>query len=100
MLYAKNVQSYQQHQSINEQIQQKSVAAVFLSNDSTLNGFYNTEKDTVDDLGNEAIDKIDEFVVKNISNEELKISTLDSVSNPFFNSTVENCTIKENIKGN
>ncbi|KAG5681932.1 hypothetical protein PVAND_011334 [Polypedilum vanderplanki] len=105
LLYAKNVQSYQEQQPISEQIQQKSVANVFLSHETTLN-FYHAEGDDINvGINNETMTKveiIDELAIKNLSvDNETKghtSTTSASNTNPFFTSTVEDCTVKEIAK--
>jgi Fe2+ transport system protein B len=101
LLYAKNVQSYQQHQSINEQIQQTSVTAILLSQDTSLNGFYNSERENHTENNDET--NIKSSNKNNISSEDatknVNSNITDSITNPFFNSTVEDYTAKEIIKG-
>ena len=96
LLYAKNVQSYQEQQPINEQIQQKSVAAAFLSSSSSDN-FYNVKENdlkNIDELdAARGAEEVEEFVVRK------NATTEDSKCNPFFNSTIEDGTVKEVFKG-
>lgn len=97
LLYAKNVQSYQEQPPINEQIQQKSVASNLLSHcektssSTSFDGFYNIRG--VDDT--EKLDEIDDFInsnknssVSSDNNNGTAMGT-SSVINPFFNSTNE-----------
>lgn len=93
LLYAKNVQSYQEHQPINEQIQQKS-SSVLLSTGDTRDFYCVNEKKRADDLDGVKIDDINELVTRRQLDEVCNIS-----SNPFFNSIVEDGTAKEIYKG-
>lgn len=117
LLYAKNVQSYQESSSsspqpISDQIQQKNV---FLSHESAALSFYNAEKDgsSGSDLESIKTERIEEFVIKTVSTiattaayisaddeSEIKGCTSSaSNTNPFFNSTIEDGTVKEIFKG-
>lgn len=97
LLYAKNVQSYQE-QPINEQFQQKSAllttSSPKLSKASDFDGFYNIPADDA-----EKLDEIDEFINTNKSSEISNMGTSSSIINPFFNSTNEDfSTVRDMLK--
>ncbi|KAL7033348.1 hypothetical protein ACKWTF_007551 [Chironomus riparius] len=91
LLYAKNVQSYQEQQPNHDQIHQKSGAAILLSpaTDSH-NDLYDLKKENIKPL-NLVSENETKLVQKNLSTNE---SCLTS-SNPFFNSITEDDTVKE-----
>lgn len=95
LLYAKNVQSYQEQQPIHDQIQQKSEAVVYMSSANDLFGLEKKKQDA-DQLNlvseNETI-----LVDRNESTIESKSGLISS--NQFFNSITEDDTIKEANRG-
>lgn len=97
LLYAKNVQSYQEQQPNHDQIQQKSVAAVLLSpSTDALNELYDLEKLNTEQL-NLVSETENKLVQKNASINESKSYLISS--NPFFTSITEDDTVKEANRG-
>lgn len=101
LLFANNVQSYQQTQPTNEQHQQ-AVPTLTLTPESPFKDFYddNVERDDKRVSTDEAKQ---EFMVVNITDEDREESA-SSNTNPFFNSVnqttlVENQTVKDITKG-
>ncbi|XP_070493113.1 uro-adherence factor A-like isoform X2 [Chironomus tepperi] len=96
LLYAKNVQSYQEQQPIHDQIQQKSGTTIILSpaNDS-LNDLYDIEKQSTKQF-NLVSENETKLVQRNLSINESKSCLISS--NPFFSSITEDDTIKEAIR--
>lgn len=96
LLYANNVQSYQNVQHVSEQLQQKSVS-MQLAPESPLKDFYDVKDE--EQLECADIDKVkEEFIVISIAEEGT------STTNPFFNSIgtttiIENSTLKDDSKG-
>lgn len=95
LLYAKNVQSYQEQQPIHDQIQQKSGSAVYVPPTSDLYGLEKQKQDIGQfNLVSETETKL---VQRNVSTIESKSCLISS--NPFFNSITEDDTIKEANRG-
>lgn len=99
LLYAKNVQSYQNAQPVSEQMQQKS-ATIKNASQSPLKDFYDVKDD--EQLESVEVDKAkDDFMVISISEEANEQSpAVASTTNPFFNSigsttVIENSTLKD-----
>ena len=93
LLYAKNVQSYQEQN--HDQIHQKSGTAILLSPATdSLNDLYDLKKDSIKPLT-----LVSENETKLVQrNSSLNESCLIS-SNPFFNSITEDDTVKEANRG-
>lgn len=97
LLYAKNVQSYQEQPTIHDQIQHKSVAAVLLSpSNDGLNELYDLEQLNTEQL-NLISENENKLVQKNASINESKSCLISS--NPFFSSITEDDTVKEANRG-
>lgn len=103
LLFANNVQSYQQAIPTNDQHQQ-AVPTLILTPESPFKDFYddNVEKDDKRSAADEANKQ--EFMVVNITDDDREESAVSSLTNPFFNSAnqttlVENQTVKDITKG-
>lgn len=104
LLFANNVQSYQNAQPVSEQLQQKS-ASIHLACASPLKDFYDVKNE--EQLESVEVDRVrDDFLVISISEATHEDSPTKSASttNPFFNSIsattiIENSTLKDASKG-
>lgn len=102
LLFANNVQSYQNVQPVTEQMQQKSASMQFAP-ESPLKDFYDVKDD--EQLESVEVDKVkDDFLVISISEEAKEESaTTASTTNPFFNSIestkdIDNSALKDIAK--